>query len=293
MNLPEIPPTNLELPTPDINECKSRTRWRSTRGLLLFAVGPTIIGIALCTTAGSPVLAKSAHQDTPAAAPAIDPDAMEALNKMGAYLRSLKSFQVEGDVTNDDVLQDGQIVQNASKVSLLAAKPNRLRAEINSDEKQRLFLYDGKNFTVFGRLVNYYATVPAPPTIRELFTAIDEKYGITLPLIDLFKWGTDEDAIKEITSAIDLGPTSINGVTCEQYAFRQEGLDWQIWIQLGDYPLPLKFVIRTLADEARPQHSDTLTWNLAPSFNDASFVFDPPPDAKRILLAEQKPDANQ
>jgi hypothetical protein len=82
-------------------------------------------------------------------------------------------------------------------------------------------------------------------------------------------------------------------VTCEQYAFRQEGLDWQIWIQLGDYPLPLKFVIRTLSDEARPQHSDTLTWNLAPSFNDAAFVFDPPPDAQRILLAEQKPDANQ
>ena len=286
MNLPEKSATGLNRQLPD-----KATRM-TVKSILRVAVLSVIAGLILCSPVASPVLAKSAHQ-ADAAAPAIDPDAMEALNKMGAYLRSLKSFQVEGDVTNDDVLQDGQIIQNASKVNLLVAKPNRMRVEVTSDEKHRLFLYDGKNFTVWGKLVNYYATVPAPPTIRELFTEIDEKYGIELPLIDLFKWGTDEADIKKITSAVDIGPTSINGVTCEQYAFRQEGLDWQIWIQLGDYPLPLKFVIRTLSDEARPQHSDTLTWNLAPSFNDAAFVFDPPPDAKRILLAEQKPDANQ
>jgi hypothetical protein len=286
MNLHEKSSTSLDL------QHRDKARGISAKGILRFAVLSVIVGFILCNPAASPVLAKSAHQ-ADAAAPAIDPAAMEALKKMGAYLRSLKSFEVEGDVTNDDVLQDGQIVQNASKVKLLAAKPNRLRAEVISDEKQRLFLYDGKNFTVFGRLVNYYATVPAPPTIPELFSAIDEKYGIALPLIDLFKWGTDESDINEITSATDIGPTTIEGVTCEQYAFRQEGIDWQIWIQLGDYPLPLKFVIRTLSDEARPQHSDTLTWNLAPSFNDEAFVFDPPPDAQRILLAEQKPDANQ
>ncbi len=290
MNLPEKPPTHFDLQAHNSRQSEPGTKWRSASGILRLALLTAITVILLCSPIGSPVLAKAAHQaDAP---PAIDPDAMEALNKMGAFLRGLKSFRVTGDVTTDDVLQDGQIVQNASKVDLLAAKPNRMRAEVTSDEKHRLFLYDGKNFTVWAQRVNYYATVPAPPTIGQLFTDIDEKYGIALPLIDLFKWGTDDDAIKSITSATDIGPTTIEGVTCEQYAFRQEGIDWQIWIQLGDYPLPLKFVIRTLSDEARPQHSDTLTWNLAPSFNDAAFVFDPPHDAQRILLAEQKP-ANQ
>ena len=286
MNLPEKSSTSLDLQTP------TKAKWISSKGILRLAILPVIAGFILCSPLASPVLAKSAHQ-ADSAAPAIDPDAIEALNKMGAFLRGLKSFRVIGDVTNDDVLQDGQIIQNASKVDLLAAKPNRMRVEVTSDEKHRLFFYDGKNFTVWAQRVNYYATVPAPPTIGQLFADIDEKYGIALPLIDLFKWGTDDDAVKKITSATDIGPTTIEGVTCEQYAFRQEGIDWQIWIQLGDYPLPLKFVIRTLSDEARPQHSDTLTWNLAPSFNDEAFVFDPPPDAQRILLAEQKPDANQ
>jgi hypothetical protein len=81
---------------------------------------------------------------------------------MGVYLRSLKSFQVIADATHDDVLEDGLIVQTNSKVDLLAIAPNRLRVEVTADDKHRLYLYDGKNFTVWARLVNYYATVSAP-----------------------------------------------------------------------------------------------------------------------------------
>ena len=81
----------------------------------------------------------------------------------------MKSFQVLDDVTHDDVLDDGLIVQTNSKIDLLAARPDRLRVEVTSEDNQRLYLYDGKNFTVWGRRNNYYAlTVPAPATISEL-----------------------------------------------------------------------------------------------------------------------------
>ena len=105
-------------------------------------------------------------------------------------------------------------------------------------------------------------------------------------MVDLFKWGTDNSAISKITSAFDVGPSTVQGITCEHYAFRQEGEDWQIWIQLGEYPLPRKFVIRTLTDDARPQHTSDLVWNLAPSYNEAAFAFDPPAGALRIALKD-------
>ena len=211
---------------------------------------------------------------------------MEALNKMGAYLRSLKAFQVDSEVTNDDVLNDGQIITNIKTNSLLSVSPNLLRAELKSDDNDVFLFYDGKNFTVYGKLENYYATVPAPATTAQLVDKVYNDYGIEIPLVDLFKWGTDESAIKRITSAFDVGPSTVQGITCEHYAFRQEGLDWQIWIQLGDYPLPRKFVIRTVTDDARPQHTSHLVWNLAPSYNEAAFAFDPPAGALRIPLKE-------
>jgi hypothetical protein len=84
----------------------------------------------------------------------------------------------------------------------------------------------------------------------------------------------------------------VDGTSCEQYAFRQDGLDWQVWIQQGDYPLPRKLVLTTLDDDARPRHSQILTWNLAPSFNEAAFTFDPPKGAQKIAIAEATPSAN-
>lgn len=217
----------------------------------------------------------------------VDPAAMTALDKMGSYLRTLTTFQVEAVQTTDNVLDNGQAVQSGQVVDLLAARPNRLRAHIVSDEMDRLFLYDGKNFTIYGGLVNYYATVPAPPTIAELIDKLDEKYAIGMPLLDLFMWGSPQStAAQAITSAIDIGPGSIEDTTCEQYAFRQDGLDWQIWIQLGDYPLPRKLILTTTSDEARPRFSEVLTWNLAPSFDDEAFTFDPPEGAQRIAIAE-------
>ena len=269
----------------------SKVTWRFPKKLARVAASFGIAAAFVCVPPAARVLAQSAQaaefKDT------IDPDAVEALNKMAAYLYTLKSFQVISNATNDDVLDDGEIIQNTSKVDLLAAKPDRLRVEVTSDDRHRLYLYDGKDFSVWARLVNYYATVPAPPTIGKLLDVAYDKYDIDLPLIDLFRWGKDKDDAKKLTSAIDIGPSTVEDVTCEHYAFRQKGVDWQIWIQLGEFPLPRKLVIRTLTDEARPQHTDTLTWNLAPSFNDDAFVFNPPPDAKRIVLAQENADTTE
>jgi hypothetical protein len=232
-----------------------------------------------------------AQSAAPSPSDDIDPDSIATLNKMGAYLRSLKAFQVESVITRDEVLDGGQQVKFDSHIDLLARMPDRLRVEVKNARQQRLYFYDGKTFTLWGERVNYYATVPAPPTIAKLAQDLDDKYDIELPLEDLFYWGTPESSVKDIKSSIDVGPSEVEGVTCEHYAFHQDDLDWQVWIQQGDYPLPRKLVLTTLTDEARPQYSAVLTWNLAPSFNEAAFEFDPPKDAHKIPIANQTASA--
>ena len=238
---------------------------------------------------GAPAAPSQTARSVPTASH--DQDAIDALNKMGAYLRTLKAFQIRATTTKEDVLEDGQKIDFETAVDLLARPPDRLRLEVNSDRQQRLFLYDGKNFTLWAERVNYYATVPAPPTIIQLADRLEDKFGIEMPLEDLFLWGTPRSNVSQIKAAMDVGPSQVEGTTCEQYAFRQEGLDWQIWIQDGNYPLPRKLVITTLTDEARPQYSSVLTWNLAPSFNDPTFTFDPPKDAQKIAFAEDNSPA--
>ena len=269
----------------------------STKQLTLAAAILVLIaGAILWASYGSNILAKMG-QPPPATMEAkqqdsdIDPAAIDSVKKMSADPRSLKVFQVQGAITHDDVLEDGLIIQSSSKVDMLAAKPNRLRAEVTSDDKHRLYLYDGKTFTAWGKLNNYYATVPAPPTIPERFKQVDEKFDIELPLIDVSSNGEPTKTISirsrppltPVPQASRASPASSMSST-RRASTGRSGFSSEI------YPLPRRLVITTLTDEARPQHTMTLAWNLAPSFNDGAFVFNPPPDAKRILFEGQTAD---
>ncbi|MEJ1963158.1 MAG: DUF2092 domain-containing protein [Gammaproteobacteria bacterium] len=227
------------------------------------------------------ILASGARADDKAA---VDPAAMTALQKMGTYLRTLTAFQVEAATTDEDVLDSGLKIQYGGTTRILARMPARLRAEVENDRNHRLYLYDGKTFTLFAKRLNYYATVPAPPTIGQLADKLDESYDVPMPLEDLFRWGTPGSNATAIKAAIVVGPSDVAGTTCEQYAFHQDDVDWQVWIQRGDYPLPRRLVITTNTDEAKPQHTAVYTWNLAPSYNDAAFTFKPPSGAQRVAL---------
>ncbi len=245
---------------------------------------PMVAAALVALVVASPA-SMAAPEGNDSQAVAKEPAAMQALDRMGAYLRTLKAFQVQADMTSEEVLDDGEKLQFAQTANLLAHLPNQLLVETKGDVSDQLMLYDGKSFTLYAKRMGYFATVPAPATVLELVEVARDKFGIEIPLVDLFLWGGPHATTNEITAATDVGPAEVGGVTCEHYAFRQPGLDWQVWIQLGEYPLPRKLVLTTLTDEARPQHTSILEWNLAPSYNDATFVFVPPPDAHKIVFA--------
>lgn len=251
-------------------------------------VGPRVWMAAAAAVA---LASAAARGQSPAAAgaakTAMEPAALEALDRMGAYLRSIQAFEVIARTTTEDVLDDGQKVQYRSKTELVATRhPDRFRADVSSDRQDRLYLYDGRAFTLFARRLNFYATAEAPPTVGELADRLSDRYGIEVPLVDLFRWGpSSRDGV---TGALDLGPSEASGVTCQHYAFRQEGLDWQIWIQKGDYPLPRRLVATTTTDEARPQFTAEYEWNLAPSYSESAFTFAAPADARKIVFAADR-----
>ena len=108
--------------------------------------------------------------------PAIEKEALATLEEdAGAYLRSLKAFQVAAETTTEEVLDDGQKVSFEGNVNGLARMPDRLRLTTTSDRRDRLYLYDGKQFTMVAQRVNFYATVAAPATIGQLADELDNE----------------------------------------------------------------------------------------------------------------------
>jgi hypothetical protein len=245
------------------------------------------LGLAL---AAAPAAGLAADPTPPpatstAALPAIDPAAVEALRKMSAYLSSLSGFELTSKTSLDLVTVDGQKLTFDGTAKYKARKPDGLVLEVQSDLKNRDYYYDGKTFTVFAPELGYYATVPAPATIRETLDTLYKKFGIELPLDDLFRWSEPGGARAErLTSGFDVGSATIEGVDTEQYAFREGDIDWQIWIAQGDKPLPMKLAIVDRTDPALPAYVARLSWNTNPTFAADDFTFRPPGNAKSIKL---------
>ncbi len=217
-------------------------------------------------------------------APVRDAAVVNRLAEVGAYLRAQKHFAVKANAVIDEVLLSGQKLQFASTVDYQFSSPDKLRASVRSDRKQRDYYFDGKTLTQVAPRNGYYASVPLPGTIGEAMIAVAQRYDVEIPLADLFLWGTPKGGLDDVTSALLVGPARIGGVDADHFALRQPGVDWQVWVERGARALPLKVVITTTDDPAQPQYAATLKWDLKASPPAAAFTYVPAKGAHRIEL---------
>lgn len=232
--------------------------------------------------------ATPARAQVDAGGPAVEPEAVAALTRMGRYLQSLKAFSVKGTTSSEQVLPQGLKVQSDTFATMQVERPDRVRAEQTSDRRHRELVYDGRNFALYSKSSGYYAQVPASGQLHELAGKLKGEYALDLPLLDLLAWGQEQGPRPELQLAKVIGFATVRGTACDQYAFRQEGRDWQVWIQRGPQPLPRRLVLVATDQPAQPRLEADYDWGLAPQFAAGTFTFRPPAGAVSVPLQRVK-----
>ena len=215
-------------------------------------------------------------------APAISPDAISALQKMGDFLRNQQTFAVQARMTTDDQLavgsegavrRDGRPEDPPARTgcawtsqAIAATNACTTTARHSPCSAERRLLRD----------------VRRAGTLTELKDVLEKQYAIDLPLADLFYWGTEHDGTAAIQAATRVGAANVDGFVTDHYAFRQKDVDWELWIEQGGRPVPRKLVITTTAEQNQAAARMVLNWDLAPKFEDQLFTFVPPANVHQI-----------
>ena len=242
--------------------------------------------------AGISALAQPQPPSSPPPAPpaAIDPKADAVLKRMGALLSGAKAFSFKSHSTVDQSLENGQAVQVARNQRVVVRRPDRLAAIVEADLEDLNYWYDGRRVTVLNRRTNAYSSVDAPATIDATFDMLAGKYGLVVPLADLLFDDPYKTLMTSARAGVYVGTGYVFDTKCDHLAFRQEGVDWQIWIEQGDKPVPRKVVITYKDLPARPQYTSYLSdWNLAPDVKDEQFVAKIPEGAKKVEFGQAPP----
>jgi len=217
----------------------------------------------------------------------VDPKADKVLKEMSDHLGAAESFSFKATGLMDEHLKAGQLAQYSRTTRMFIRRPDKVYAITSGEDVARTACYDGAKLTVFDRSANTYAAINAPKSIEKLLDLMVEEYGLTLPVADFLFANTYETLTEEVQSGRYLGLHAVGDRECHHLAFRQETIDWQLWIDAGDAAVPRKLVIIYKTEAGRPTYSATMDdWDLSASHAEGRFRFKAPADAKEISMTE-------
>jgi hypothetical protein len=236
----------------------------------------SVTALAMLVSAGWP-------QPVPAQPAGIEPQAEKLLRRMSDYLASRQQFSVKTQNTVEAVLKSGQKLQFENPAMVVVSRPNRLRADRKGDITNQEFFYDGKTLTLYNPKENLYATTAAPATIDEMLDFAREKLDVIAPAAELLYKNAAEKMLKITSSGFVVGQSVVGGVKCAHLAFRGAEVDWQIWIEDGNKPLPRKFILTSKTVTGQPEFTVLIrSWDVAPKLTNQEFNFTPAKGAKKI-----------
>ena len=238
----------------------------------------------LAQTAPQPQAEKAATAAAQAEKPtAPSPDPRQILQKMCDFLKAQQQFTYKAEVADDEVYYGGKKLQYEIDLETFVKRPDRLRVNAEGDLVDKQFYFDGKSITLYDKDHNVYGTMEVPPDIENALEKANKEFGVRVALTDLVSPNLWELVNKRIKHSLYVGQSKIRGVLCHHLSFDGDNVQFQVWIDAGDQPLPRKVVLTHKNLPGSPQWTAYLSdWNFSPQFPENLFAFTPPPGAEKI-----------
>ncbi|RVM52977.1 DUF2092 domain-containing protein [Sinorhizobium meliloti] len=186
----------------------------------------------------------------------INPDADSVLRAMTDQLQALQEFSVEYDTDHEVVQLDGEKIQYSASGRIAMSRSAGFRMTRQDPYTDTEISFDGKVVSLYGKRLNVYARIDSPG-----------------PSID--------EAVAEIQAATGFDAAGADFLSADPY-FRNDDVDWQLWISKGEQNLPLKYVITTKWVTGSPQYTLRFRNWATGGVSSNSFEFKPPTDARKV-----------
>ena len=166
-------------------------------------------------------------------------DALQILKAMSDYLPAQKTISSAFDSALEAMTPQGEKIQFNSSGTLLLQRPNEIRLTRTGGYADVELLLDGKTATLYGKNLNSYVQLDGISSVDQLIDTLRDR-GMSIPGADLLLGNVYDTLSADVIEAKHIGRGVIDGVECEHLAFRNQDVDWQLWVQVGAKPIPLQ-----------------------------------------------------
>jgi hypothetical protein len=213
------------------------------------------------------------------------------LKAMADTLTGAKSITMHVEKTFDDILVSGHKVQYSGAIDIALRRPNRLYVSYGDDFASREVWFDGTKFVMQDHKARVHGQLPATGTVDATLDEVAEIYNVVMPLAGLLSDDVQEQINKNEFFKLYIALSDVEGVPAHQVLLSGETVDWQIWIDAGEVPWPLKIVVTDTTEPGEPQKTFLFTdWNLDAELPDSMFIPDIPEDSALAAFLPKKGD---
>lgn len=212
-----------------------------------------------------------------------EPDAKAILKAMSDFMGSQQTIELTFDSDIEVITPELEKLQFTNSGEVLLSRPDKLRAHRKGGYADVEMVFDGKTVSILGKNLNGYAQLEAPGSVDQLLEALRAGHGVALPGADLLQSKSFDTLVAGVLEAKHIGRGVIDGVECEHLAFRNFDTDWQLWVEVGDRPMPRKMVITSKTVNNAPQYTLRVkSWktDVVPAAD--AFTFLPPANATQL-----------
>jgi hypothetical protein len=240
------------------------------------AAPPVLGALALAASLG---LASGARAD--------EADAKKLMKSMSDYMAKQTTVSFGFDSSLEIVTKDQQKLMLASSGTVNLSRPDKIRAVRDGGFADVEMVFDGKTLTVVNKDANEYAQANVPGTLDNLVDELREKFHKPVPGADLLISNIYDQLMPLVTDIKDLGTGVIGGVRCDHLAFRNQDVDWQIWIAQGDQPYPCRYVITAKQVDQAPQYTvQVRDWKTGGEIKASGYQFTNVTNARKVDVSE-------
>jgi hypothetical protein len=214
-----------------------------------------------------------------------DSDPRTILKTMSDYMAGQKNLSVRYDADIEVITPDLQKIQFTASGDVLVDRQGGLRATRTGGYADVELVFDGKTVTLHNRDGKTFTTLDAPGTLDDLVQRLRTEHLVEVPGADLLLARSYEQLTEDVLDAKHVGRGVIDGVECEHLAFRNADTDWQLWVEVGERPIPRKYVITSKTVAQAPQYTLRIK-ELRTEVNPGpdAFVFKAPEGAKQVAF---------
>jgi hypothetical protein len=212
-------------------------------------------------------------------------EAQTILKAMADYVSRQDNLSLKYDTDIEVVTPAVEKIQFSASGDVTMSRPNKFRVSRTGGYADVELISDGANVTVYDRGGNRFAQVPGSGSFDEAVDKLRSDASLELPGADLLLSKPYEELMAGVLEAKHIGRGVVEGVECEHLAFRNLDIDWQIWVEVGERPVPRKYVITSKAVGAAPQYTLRLRdWKTGVTPAPDAFAFKPPAGSSGVAI---------